>query len=195
MLQPTYPIETARLSLRPLGQEDLEAMFAIRSRPDVARYLYWEPRSREEVADSIATSRSTLEDEGQALRLAVVRRDLGFVIGDVLLGWESRQHMQGEIGFIIHPDHQGKGFATEAAREMLKLGFQGLGLHRIVGRCEDRNAASAAVMERLGMRREGHFIANEWIKGEWQGGFVYAMLSEEWDAITRGKDSPRGLHE
>ena len=186
MLRPRYPIETERLLLRPLEQEDLESLFAIRSRPDIARYLYWEPRSRDQVADFIATSRATLEDEGDALKLAVVRRDLGAVIGDVVLGWESRRHMQGEIGFIVHPDHQGKGFATEAARELLKLGFEGLGLHRIIGRCDDRNAASAAVMERIGMRREGHFIANEWIKGEWQGEFVYAMLRDEWDAIRSG---------
>jgi RimJ/RimL family protein N-acetyltransferase len=182
MLRPTYPIETDRLLLRPLGQEDLESMLAIQSRPDVARYLYWEPRSRDEVADFIATSSSTLEDEGDKLRLAVVERATGGVIGEVVLIWESRRHMQGEIGFTFHPDHHGKGFATEAARALLKLGFERLDLHRIIGRCDDRNGASAAVMERLGMRREAHFLANEWIKEEWQGELVYAMLREEWDA-------------
>ena len=182
MLRPSYPIETERLLLRPLGQEDLEEMYSIQSREDVARYLYWEPRTRDEVADFIATSSSTLENEGEKLRLAVVRRDTGAVIGEVVLIWQSEQHMTGEVGFTFHPDHHGRGFAGEAARELLRLGFEGLGLHRIIGRCDDRNAASAKVMERLGMRREAHFLANEFIKGEWQGEFDYAMLRSEWEA-------------
>ena len=55
-------------------------------------------------------------------------------------------------------------------------------LHRVIGRLEARNVASARVLEKLGMRREAHFIENEWVKGEWQSEYVYAMLAEEWAA-------------
>ena len=65
---------------------------------------------------------------------------------------------------------------------MLQVGFHGLGLHRIIGRCDSRNAASAAVMARLGMRREAHFLENEFIKGEWAGEYLYAILAAEWAA-------------
>jgi RimJ/RimL family protein N-acetyltransferase len=68
---------------------------------------------------------------------------------------------------------------------MLRLGFEGLGLHRIVGRCDARNRASAKVMERLGMRREAYFRQNEIVRGEWTDELVYAMLADEWPA-TRG---------
>src|SRR5690606_7276538 len=104
----------------------------------------------------------------------------GALVGDVNLVWTSREHRQGEIGFVLHPAHHGLGFASEAGAVMLRLGFEGLGLHRIVGRCDGRNLASARVMEKLGMRREAHFRENEIVKGEWSDEIVYAMLSTEW---------------
>jgi RimJ/RimL family protein N-acetyltransferase len=65
---------------------------------------------------------------------------------------------------------------------MLALAFDTYGLHRVVGRLEPRNVASAAVLERLGMRKEGQLIENEWVKGEWQSEAIYAVLAREWRA-------------
>lgn len=186
MLRPTYPIETARLLLRPFSPDDLDALHAIQSRPDVTRYLYWEPRSRDEVSQALArrVEQRTIESEGDLLVLAVERRDSGALIGDVNLHWLSAEHQQGEIGFVFHPDHHGRGYGREAATEMLRLGFEGSGLHRIIGRCDARNEASAQLMERLGMRREAHFRQNELFKGEWGDEYVYAMLAAEWQAAN-----------
>ena len=92
---------------------------------------------------------------------------------------------QGEIGFIFHPDHQGHGYATEAARALLAHAFDAYGLHRVYGRLEPRNVASARVLEKLGMRREALLIENEWVKGEWQSEAIYALLAREW-AERRG---------
>lgn len=182
MLRPSYPIETPRLRLRPYGLDDLDALAAIQSRPDVMRYLYTEPRTRDEVAAELATRmrNRSIESEGDKLVLAIERRDTGAFAGDVTLWWLSEEHRQGEIGFVLHPDHQGQGLATEAARELLRLGFAELGLRRIVGRCDGRNAASARVLEKLGMRREAHFRENELVKGEWTDELVYALLAAEW---------------
>ena len=65
---------------------------------------------------------------------------------------------------------------------MLSLGFEELGLHRIVGECDARNSASARVLERLGMRREAHLVENEFVKGEWASALIYATLDREWRA-------------
>ena len=86
----------------------------------------------------------------------------------------------GEIGFIFHPDHQGHGYATEAARALIAHAFEHYDLHRVSGRLEPRNGASARVLEKLGMRREGLLIENEWVKGEWQSEAIYALLAREW---------------
>lgn len=185
MLRPTYPITTARLLLRPFAIDDLDALYAIQSRPDVNRYLYSDPRTREEVAEVIATRarRTALEAEGDTLVLAIELRDTGALVGDVNLHWLSDVHKQGEIGFVLHPNYHGQGYAREAAVEMLRLGFEGLGLHRIIGRCDGRNDASAGLMGRLGMRREAHLRENEFVKGEWCDELVYAMLNDEWQAL------------
>jgi RimJ/RimL family protein N-acetyltransferase len=188
MLRPAYPIETRSLLLRPFRPDDLEALYGIQCQPEVVRYLYWGARSREEVRQELALRlrQGALEAAGDKLVLAMVRRDSGVVIGDVNLHWLSQEHEQGEIGFVLHPDHHGRGLAREAAMVMLRMGFEGLGLHRIIGRCDARNTASARLMERLGMRREAHLRENETVKGEWCDEYLYAMLAVEWAGISRG---------
>jgi RimJ/RimL family protein N-acetyltransferase len=192
VFRPTYPIETERLLIRPFAADDFEAVLAIYSRPDIARYLYWEPRGPEEVRRVLEekSGMSAIAAEGDGLSLAVVRRDTGALIGEVSLFWQSDAHRQGELGFIVHPDHGGQGFATEATEAMLALGFEGLGLHRIFGNADARNAASARLMERLGMRREAHLIENEFVKGEWQSELDYAILDREWRE-SRGRSTDR----
>lgn len=144
--------------MRPFAEDDLDALHAMHSRPDVARFLYWGPRTREEVHAALEkkVKSSIIASEGDVLALAAVLRETGEVIGDFDLQWLSEEHGQGEIGFIVHPDHQGRGYATEACRVLLRLAFEDLKLHRVVGRLEARNTASARVLEKLGMRREAH---------------------------------------
>jgi RimJ/RimL family protein N-acetyltransferase len=157
-------------------------MHAIFSRKDVARWVYHEPTNEDEVRQTIADrmSLTSISEPGDRLDLAVVLASTGKLIGDCLLILRSVDHGQGEIGYTLHPDHQGHGYATEASREMLRLAFNELGLHRVVGRLEPRNVPSGRVLERLGMRREAHLVENEWVKGEWQSEYVYALLDREW---------------
>ncbi len=184
MLKPSYPIRTDRLILRPYTPADLDGLYAIHRLPQVARYLYWEPRDREQTREALERKigETALLEEGQSLTLAVELAATGELLGDVLLIWHSRSQRAGEIGYVFHPGHHGRGYATEAGRVMLELGFDGLGLHRIVGRLDARNEASARVLEKLGMRREAHFVDNEIVKGEWTSELVYAVLRREWRA-------------
>jgi len=184
MLQPDYPIETKRLLLRAFVAGDLDALHRLQSLPEVVRYLMWGPRSRAEVTDILndRIRRIGLAAEGDKLILAVTLRDGGTLIGDASLSWLSARHRQGEIGFVPLPEYHGEGYGREAAAAMLALGFGGLRLHRIIGRCDARNAASARLMERLGMRREAHLRENELFKGEWADELQCAMLASEWRA-------------
>jgi RimJ/RimL family protein N-acetyltransferase len=185
VLRPAYPITTPRLVLRPFTPADLDALHKIQSRPDVVQYLYEEPRTPEQTREVLEryAAVTALEREGDALRLAVTVA--GAVIGHVMLQWLSAEHRGGEIGFVLHPDHHGRGYATEAGREMLRLGFDGLGLHRIIGRLDAANTASGRVLAKLGMRKEAHFVKNELVKGRWADEAVYAMLAEEWAATAQ----------
>jgi len=189
-VKPAYPLQTERLLLRPFTAGDLDALLAIQSRDDVTRYLYWDPRTAAEVREVLDRKvRSTaIVAEGDNLSLAAVLRESGELIGDCSLRWLSAEHRQAEIGFIFHPDHHGQGYATEAAAALLALAFDGLRVHRVIGRLEARNTASARVLERLGMRKEAHLVENEHVKGEWQSEIVYAQLEREW-ASRRGRDA------
>ena len=176
------PLETERLVLRPFVLDDLDAVFAMQSDPEVARWLYWGPRTHDEVRAALEQkiAATSIDAEGDPLFLAAVRRDTRELIGDFVLHRTSDQHRTGEIGFIVHPDHHGQGFATEAGDVLLRLAFERLELHRVIGRTEARNLGSARVMEKLGMRREAHLLENEWVKGEWQSELVFAILDREW---------------
>ena len=161
-------------------------------REDVSRYLNWPPMDRAAATALVKRRRkqSRLGREGEAIGLLVVERETDRYVGEVILKLASEVSRQGEVGWSIHPDVQGRGYATEAAREMLRLGFDELGLHRIVAECDPRNAGSIRVMEKLGMRREADHVEAMFLKGEWVGSTVFAMLESEWRAPTGGR-APR----
>lgn len=182
---PEYPIETERLRLRPFTRGDVDAVYAYRRRDDVARFLFDGSMSRESVAEAVQSrvNQIALIDEGDRIVLAVERRSDNHMIGEVSLIWRSISARQGEIGYVLNPEFQHQGYATEAARGLLSFGFDGFGLHRIYARCDARNVASSQVMERLGMRREAFFREHTMVKGTWDDEFLYAILDHEWAAM------------
>jgi RimJ/RimL family protein N-acetyltransferase len=176
--------ETERLVLRRFTMDDLDWYHDVSSRPDVVRWLYYdvldEPAARERLARKV--ERRALAETGDGVSYAVVLRTTGELVGDASLFLPNAEFRQGEIGYVLHPDHHGRGYATEALVPLLDWAFTVRGLHRVAGRLEPRNSGSARVLERLGMRHEGTLLENEWIKGEWQSETVYAILAREWAA-------------
>jgi RimJ/RimL family protein N-acetyltransferase len=179
---PTYPIETERLRLRPFTRGDVDAVHSYRSREDVTRFLLDEPMSREACAEAVQArvGQTGWAEEGDKIVLAVERKDDAAMIGEVLLMLRSVASRQAEIGYIFNPDHFGRGYATEASRALVVLGFDTAGVHRVYARCHALNDASRKVMERLGMRQEAHFREHNLVKGAWDDELIYAILEDEW---------------
>lgn len=177
---------TERLRLRIMTDSDVDAVHAYQSRTDVCEYLLYEPRDHRTVSEKIAkwSQRTTLEREGESLELAVERRADGQVIGDLYFSLKTVEHSCAEIGWALHPDHQGLGYATEAAAELLRMSFATIGLHRVIAEVDPRNDASVALCRRLGMRQEAHFIEELWFKGAWADTVVYAMRETDWHDTT-----------
>src|SRR4029077_7310831 len=125
---------------------------------DVVRYLEWGPRTPEEIAESLLKklAATAIHGEGDALSVAAILPETGDVVGDLVLHCVSEVDERGEIGFIVAPPHAGRGYATEAARALLRVAFHEVGFRRVIGQVESRNLASARVLEKLGMRREAH---------------------------------------
>lgn len=179
---PEYPIRTERLILRPIAPADAAPMHVYKSDPDAVQYVPYPPLELADVEQRIATtwSNTRFAKEGDAVSLAVEEPATGRLIGDVVLFWRSEKDRSGEVGYIFDPRAGGRGYATEAVGALLELGFDGLGLHRIVARIDERNTASARVVERLGFRREARLVESEWFKDEWTTLLVYALLEDEW---------------
>ncbi|WP_112244638.1 GNAT family N-acetyltransferase [Kribbella monticola] len=178
----SLPIETDRLTLRRYQESDYDDLLKLQSNDDVTRFLLYESKTPEQVRESLASRLADvpMDAEGQALTLAVILRETGQYVGEVTLFVYNAEHRTGEIGFVFHPEFHGRGYAAEASTELLRLGFDQLGMHRIIGRLDARNTGSANLLKRLGMRQEAHFVRNEFLKGEWTDEAVFAILVDEW---------------
>lgn len=182
MFAPDYPIRTERLLLRPIEAADAAPMLDYKADAENVRYVPYGPLTLAEIEERIATrwAGTRFEKQDDAVCLAVEERESGRLIGDVVLFWRSENDREGEVGYILDPRFSGRGYAAEAVAALLAVGFDGLGLHRIAARIDERNAASVRVVERLGFRREARLVESSWFKGEWTTLLIYALLEDEW---------------
>lgn len=172
---------TERLILRGFMPEDFEAYSAYRSLPSIYRFLYRDPPSAEALRERFdASLNSYFSEDASSSRWAVLRRKDDILLGEVSLKLTSKAALQAEVGYIFNPAYAGKGYATEAVRAVIDLGFSTFGLHRIFARLDAQNTASVGVVERLGLRREAHLIENDRFNGVWGDEYIYAVLSHEW---------------
>jgi ribosomal-protein-alanine N-acetyltransferase len=170
-------LETARLRLRVFVPEDWRAVHAYLSAPGVRDFVPQWPATAEQTREFV---RESAGDPPR--RYAVVLRDTNAVAGHLdFHPWFGPQTF--EIGWVVSPEHQGRGHATEGALRLLAHGFDVLGLHRVVATCQPQNTQSVRVMEKLGLRREAHFrkcmLAPD---GSWWDEYLYALLDEDWAA-------------
>ena len=180
-LKPTaqWPLATERLRLRPHNADDAEWLHELYSRPDVARYLLDEPWTAEVTHDKLTERLAKTDIDGETGALALVIEHDGVPIGDVALWLTDHEHRQGEIGWVLDPAHGGQGFASEAVRAVLALGFDHYRLHRITAEMDARNSASAALARRVGLRLEAHHVQDWFSKGEWTDTLIFARLASE----------------
>jgi len=177
----TLPIETDRLLLRRFTSHDIDDIIELVSHPSVARVGNKIQSSAAEVRKYLDAQNSLEPFElDNCYDLGIELKKENKIIG--LLGLIRKNHRQGEVGWALHVGYRGKGYASEAARALISYGFEELGLHRIFADTSSINVESLQVMERLGMRREGHHPESELRDGKWIDIVVYAILADEWPA-------------
>jgi len=174
-------IESERLWIRRFEDSDLAPFMAYRNDPEVARYQSWDSCDEQEARAFIREIGSTQPGvPGEWFQFAIASKETGDLIGDCALRVDEHEPYRAEIGFTLARESQGRGFASEAVSRLLDYAFDTLGLHRVVAIADCRNAPSVALLERLGLRREGHFVENVWFKGGWADEYLYAVLKDEW---------------
>ena len=178
-----WPIRTERLRIRPATPDDLDPTWSFRRLPEVAEWLTWTAGERARYAAQFLAP-------GRRASTLVVERD-GGVSGDLMLrsedGWAQGEvadraaGIQAELGWTLDPAYAGRGYATEAVTELLRICFEELRLRRVIALCFADNTASWRLMERVGLRREAHNVRDSLHRsGEWLDGYGYALLAEEW---------------
>lgn len=187
MTSPTLPIETERLRLRTFEKRDLEAVMAYHALPEVQRYLDWKARDQLEVKAALEAMRKdiALNRPGDSLSLAVERKSDRMMIGQVSLRWHDATAAQAELRFVFNPIYRRQGYAGEAARAAITLGFEAFEFHRIFARCDARNQASARLLKGLGMRLEAHYREHALFQGEWDEELHFAILDREWGRSSK----------
>ena len=174
-------IESPRLILRRFKDCDLAPFLAYLNDPLVARYQSWESYTEQQAREVIEKQKKASPGSPeQWFTFALELKESGILIGHIAL--KMMEDRQAEIGFTLARVAQGRGLAHEATVCVLDYVFTKLKLHRVIAIADCDNERSIALLARLGLRREGHFIQNIWFKGQWGSEYLYAILRDEWMA-------------
>jgi len=180
---PAPTLRTARLTIRPMRLDDAADLAERRSDPETAAFQAWTPPYPLDRAVALIDDMITLGGPatGEWFQFALERDADGVVVGDVALRLDPDGH-NGEVGFTLHRWARGQGYATEASVAVIDYGFPEWNLHRFEATIDPRNAASAAVLTRLGFRHEGTAIESYWLGDVVTDSASFGLLRREWEA-------------
>jgi RimJ/RimL family protein N-acetyltransferase len=172
-------LSTSRLVLREFVEADWERVLAYQSDPLYLRYYAWTHRTEAEVREFVGWFVAD-QDQEPRNRFQLAIEWEGRLIGNCGLRVNDPALREGNLGFELDRHYWGRGYATEAAHELLRFGFEELGLHRLWACCVAENTGSARVLEKVGLRPEGCFREKDYFRGRWWDQRLFAILDHEW---------------
>jgi [ribosomal protein S5]-alanine N-acetyltransferase len=176
-------LETERLILREFAPDDWPDLNAYTSDPLVVQYMSFGPTTAAQAQEYIQGCLTRAQEQPRRVyELVVVLRTEQRVIGNATLELDPRERRNANFAYLLHRRYWGQGYATETTRAFFNFGFGELKLHRLSDACDTRNLASARVMEKLGLRREGHVRETIWMDCGWYDEYTYAILAQNWTA-------------
>jgi RimJ/RimL family protein N-acetyltransferase len=171
-------MESERLILRNLTDEDFDAVHAYASDPKVCTYMEWGPNTPEETRAHLARCIAEVTNPRPSWTMALVQKSDQRLIGSCSLTIDvGVTPGAASMGYVIHRELWGHGYATEAGKTMLAFGFNTLGLHRIWATCRPENTASAKVLQKIGMQYEAHLPRDKAFRGQWHDSLLFAAIN------------------
>lgn len=175
-------IRTGRLIIRTLEMKDKEAFFKYRSLPEIYQYQSWRPINISEIEEFINKNISVCVNKANSwLQLAVCLKE-GQMIGDIGIHFMDDDY-QIEIGYTLSPEYQGNGYAQEAVKAVIDYSFTELKKHRVTASVDPDNIKSIKLLEKIGFRKEAHFIKSFNLNNQWYDDCIYAILEDEWKSF------------
>lgn len=179
-------IRTSRLVLRAVTPHDADALLHIFGDPELTRYWGHPTLVDRAAAEALVDEIRAGAAGGELLQWGITLGEAGELIGTCTLADLHRRHRRAEIGAALAPEHHGRGYAEEAVRAVIEHGFRELGLHRVTGDVDPRNAPALRLVERLGFRKEGRLREHYRQHDEWQDGLLFGLLKREWEEEADG---------
>jgi RimJ/RimL family protein N-acetyltransferase len=182
-------IQTPRLILRNLKEYDLDIFVAYRNDAEVAKYQGWEvpyPREKGEKFISSMKDKFALK-QGDWIQYAVALKETDELIGDLGCYVKKEDARQAVIGYTIAAKHWRKGYASEVIPYLLDYLFMDMDMHRVSADCDVENIASYRTLEKIGFRREAHFVDSFLVRGVYTSEYHYGMLQSEWREKIQGR--------
>ncbi len=179
-------VETERLIIRPITMADKNEIFEYRRDKEINKYQGWIPSSIEDVEEFIAKVSGELNVPNTWFQFVLIEKETLKIIGDLGIHFIDVENKQAEIGCTLNKDFQNKGYATESVIRVIDFLFNDLEKHRVTASIDPGNKNSIRLVERIGFRKEAHFIESLFIDGEWVDDLIYALIEKDWEKKKRG---------
>ncbi len=177
-------LETHRLVLRPISQSDKKEIFEYRSDKEVNKYQGWIPETVDEVETFIEKVANQMNEPDTWFQFVIVKKESKKIIGDLGIHFFGEKNLQVEIGCTLNKFFQGKGYATESVKRVIDYLFNDLKKNRIITSVDPKNLRSINLVERIGFRKEAHFVESLFVNGKWVDDVVYALIEKDWETIN-----------
>lgn len=178
-------LETKRLTIRPIQIGDKNEVFEYRSDKATNQYQGWIPETLSDVETFIEDVLEQMNEPETWFQFVVIEKETQKIIGDLGVHFLGSENRQAEIGFTLSKNFQHKGYATEAVKRVIDYLFKALGKHRIITSIDPANKNAVRLVERIGFRKEAHFVESLLINGQWVDDLIYAMIEKDWENLNR----------
>ncbi len=180
-------LETERLIIRPIKLDDKSEIFEYRCDKETNKYQGWIPEKMEDVETFIGNTAKKINEPDSWFQLVVIERQSQKIIGDVGIHFFDHKIKQVEIGCTLNKDFHNKGYATESLKRVIDYLFNDFHMHRIFTSIHPLNINSIRLVERIGFRKEAHYVESLFSNGKWVDDLIYAMIEKDWEKLNSVK--------
>lgn len=177
-------LESDRLLLRPVNSNDKDEIFNYRSDREANKYQGWIPKTPGDVDSFITTIAKQINEPGTWFQFSIIEKKTNLLIGDLGVHFWDKENKQVEIGCTLNRRFQKNGYATESVRLIIDYLFTELKKHRIIASVDPQNLNSIRLVERIGFRKEAHFVESLFVNGEWVDDLIYSLIEKDWNLLT-----------
>ncbi len=176
-------LESERLILRPINLGDKAEIFAYRSDKVTNEYQGWIPNTIRDVEIFIEKIAKQINEPETWFQFVLIEKVSQKIIGDLGIHFWDKENKQVEIGCTLNISYQKKGFAIESVRRVIEYLFKEHNKHRITASIDPKNANSIQLVERIGFRKEAHFVESVYVNEKWVDDLVYSLLEKDWEKL------------